>query len=131
MVKMEQRASRRGRIVIIGILLLWIVASVAKAETPADIVLQPSDISIDLKLQQPEFTSGVRACVLQCSADPVDASARLACIDLAAGELGEISIPLTMAIGCLRGISISEAGLISELSANRADIAPGPPFFVP
>lgn len=120
-----------GWLVTAIVLGWWIAAGVVLALEAADIVVQPSDISIDLKMQQPEFTSGIRACVLQCSAEPTDPSSRLACIDLAAGEVGDISVPLTMAIGCLRGISISEAGLISALSPNRADIAPGPPFFVP
>ena len=121
-----------GWLVTLIVLGWWIVAAtVVLAQAPDDIVVQPSDVSIRLRIQQPEFTSGIRACVLQCSADPADTSSQLACIDLKAGEAGSISVPLTMAIGCLRGISISESGLISALSPNRADIAPGPPFFVP
>lgn len=112
---------------------LWILClgwmGVALAQD--DIVVQPSEAEITLRVQQPEFTSGILVCVLQCLADPAEPASRLACSDARAGETVVVSVPLTMAIGCLRAIAISEAGLISAVSSNRANVAPGPPLFVP
>ena len=110
--------------------ILWILCT-GLAHAQDDIVVQPSEVSIQLRVAQPAFTSGIVVCVLECLAEPEAPESRLACIDLSAEQVGVISVPLTMAIACLRAISISEAGLISALSPNRADVAPGPPFFVP